>query len=138
LTISLGCQQSNDAVTVQVFVAEEQPGEGLSEMRLSGWGQQETFYLHGEVLLDNSDIDSASVVPWRGYPAVEIMLSEEGRERFTRITSENIGNRLGFLVNGQLVCAPVVRDTIVKGKALINGEFSEEEALRIAKGLNRQ
>jgi preprotein translocase subunit SecD len=101
----------------------------------SGWGRTETFYLHDEVLLTESDIVKASVVTLQKYPAVEVIFSEAGREKFAQITAQNINKHLGVLVNGELVCVPLIRDTVSIGKAIINGDFSEEEARRIANKL---
>jgi preprotein translocase subunit SecD len=75
------------------------------------------------------------VVSWGEGRAVEILLTPAGRERFAEISAEYIGEHLGILLDGRLVAAPIVRDTILGGRAVITGDFSGEEAQRIADGL---
>ena len=42
---------------------------------------------------------------------------------------------LAMLLDGQLISAPIVREKIPGGKAVIAGRFSPEEAQRIADGI---
>jgi len=139
LTILLiaACRSDGSKVSIEVRAAETEPGEGLEEVDYSAWGHTETFYLHDEVFLTESDIRSASVVAWKEFPAVEVLLTEKGRDIFADATGRHIGKRLAILVNGRLACVPIVRDTIQEGKILINGDFSEEKARDIAEALTR-
>jgi preprotein translocase subunit SecD len=137
LIVGIGCQTRHSQVTVTIRAAEQQPGEGLEKTSFSGWGNTETFYLHDEILMTDSAISSASVVSWEGHPAVEAVLTDEGGKRFAEVTAHHIGKHLAIMVDGHVVCAPVVRDTITQGKFLINGDFSGEQARRIADGLTR-
>lgn len=133
-----GCPAGDSEVSVEVRAAETEPGYDLEEMEYSAWGHTETFYLHDDVFLTESDIQSASVVTWKKFPAVEVLLTERGREIFAEVTGLHIGKRLAVLVNGRLACVPIVRDTIRQGKILINGDFSEERAREIAEALTRR
>jgi len=128
----LGCAQQS-GVTVEFRLAETEPAEGLTLMTCTASG--ESFYLHDEILLSNADIESASPDSWDGRPTVALTFTEAGREKFARLTEENIGGRVGMLVDGELVTAPVIRAPILEGKAVINGDFTEEEATRIAAGI---
>jgi preprotein translocase subunit SecD len=120
-------------VTLEFRVAETEPGEGLTEMTL--FGTDEVFYLHDHVLMSNSDVDTAYVTEFRKEIAVEVLFTDPGRISFARITRENMGKRIGIIVDGKLVTAPVVRAQVRQGKAVINGNFTEEEAQRIARGI---
>jgi preprotein translocase subunit SecD len=42
-----------------------------------------------------------------------------------------------MVVDGTLLSAPVIRDTILFGRAQITGDFSEQEAERLADALSR-
>lgn len=132
------CHKQNQSVSIQFRIAEEQPAEGLTEKIFSGWGTQKTFYLHDEVLLAEEDIVSASVIMLREHPAVEVVFSEAGREQFAQLTEENVGKRLGMVIEGKLVCAPMIRAPITTGKAIIEGDLLPDEAQRIARGLLRK
>lgn len=131
-----GCERAPEQrarVAVEFRIAETEPGEGLTEVSLPISG--ETFYLHDDVVLTNAEIASATVVRWHGHPAVEVTLNEEGTEQFAGVTESNISKRLAMLVDGKLVCAPVIRAPILVGKAIVVGDFSEKEARRIANGV---
>ena len=134
----VGCRSDDSKVSIEVRAAETAPGRDLEEVEYSGWGHTETFFLHDEVLLTESEIQSASVVAWKESPAVEVLLTEKGRDIFAEVTGRHIGKRLAVLVNGRVACVPIVRDTIQEGKLLINGDFSEERARDIAEGLTRR
>lgn len=136
--IAGGCGESKQeigSVVLEIRLAEEEPGEGLTRMTMTAWGGTDAFYLHDEVLMDNSDIESASVTKWRDNPAVEILFTPQGGEEFARLTSDNVGKRMAIIVNGQLLTAPIIRASVTSGRAIINGEFTEDEAQRIARGL---
>ena len=74
----------------------------------------------------------------QGRPAVELILTSEGAKKFEELTAQNVGKKCGMLVNGKLLSAPIIRDTISVGRAIIAGIFTEAEAEHIAKGLNQQ
>jgi preprotein translocase subunit SecD len=134
LLIVLGCAQQ-EGVTVEFRLAQPEPAEGLTLVVLAASG--ESFYLHDEVLLSNADIECASPGSWDGRPTVALTFTEAGREKFAQLTEENVGGRVGILLDGELVTAPVIRAPIYEGKAVINGNFTEQEAKRIAAGIIR-
>lgn len=131
----VSCETPESSVTLEIRRAEPEPGPGLTKMVFSGWGHADTFYVADEVLLSNADVDSAAVVAWGESRAVEVVFTARGRERFGQVTAEHLGSHLGILVDGQLISAPVVKDTITGGRAVISGDFSEAEAQRIARGI---
>jgi preprotein translocase subunit SecD len=137
LTVA-GCGEKPQPVSVEFRLADRTPAEGLTEMVFSGWGQKDTFYLHNEVLLSEEDIGVASVTTEQESPAVAIRFSQVGTKKFADVTGSNIGRHLGMVVDGSLLSAPLIRDTITVGRAIITGDMSEQEAQRIADGLNRK
>jgi preprotein translocase subunit SecD len=68
---------------------------------------------------------------------IEITLNENGKEKFSTITSENIGNMIGIFINGELVMAPNIMDRIDSGKALITTSYGEEEAQSLVDKINQ-
>lgn len=125
-----------EMVKVEFCLAETEPAEGLTEVTLSSSGEK--FYLHDEVLMSNYDVQIAFPVVWEGKSVVELTFTEAGKVRFAMLTEENVGKRIGILVDGELVSAPIVRAPITEGKAIIAGDFSEEEAHQIAAGIMRR
>jgi SecD/SecF fusion protein len=120
-------------VVVEFRLAQTEPGVGLVEFVLPV--SEETFYLRSEVAIGNADVASASVIQHGQRPAVELLLTQEGAARFAEFTKANLKRRVGIVVDGKLVSAPVINAPITGGRALVIGDFGEEEALRIARGL---
>jgi preprotein translocase subunit SecD len=129
----LGCAKQTDRATIEFRLVETAPAEGLTEMVCAASG--ELFYLHDEVLISNADIDTAFISKWNNRPVVELLFTEDGREQFAQLTEENIHRRVGMLVDGQLVSAPIINAPIPQGRAIIDGNFSEQEVRRVAEGI---
>jgi preprotein translocase subunit SecD len=133
--VAVGCS-SDDRVTVEFRLAGTEPAEGLTEVVLSFTGER--FYLHDEVLLSDEDISRASATLHNNQHAVDVVLTSAGREKWATATKENVGKRVAMIVNGRLISAPRINAPILKGRAVLMGDFSKEEALRIAEGLTQQ
>lgn len=67
---------------------------------------------------------------------VRLNFNEEGKQLFAKITEENIGKPLAIVLDGQIIQAPRVNDTITNGEAYITGGFTPEEAKLLATRLN--
>ncbi len=130
----LGCSEPNQ-VTLEFRIAEDEPAPGLTELVFEPTGER--FYLHDEVLVDQSDVDSAVAVMQDGRWAVEVVLTSVGTHRFEELTERNMGKRCGIVLNGHLVSAPRIVAPIRVGRAIVTSEFTEEEARRVARGLSR-
>ncbi len=70
-----------------------------------------------------------------GWGEIQIDFNSEAANQFGKITSANIGKRLGIVLNGQLCSAPILCEPILDGRAQITGNFSEDEAKSIAAAL---
>jgi len=69
-------------------------------------------------------------------PLILLQFNKEGSLLFEELTKENIGLPLAIFLDGTLLQAPIVQDTISGGRAQITGNFSVKEAQRIARELN--
>jgi len=93
---------------------------------------------------DGSIIERAGVAQLpNGSFEVTLKMTGEGADVFTRVTkkiseknSYNSVGRLAIVLDGELVSAPSVRDTIAGGRASISGNFSQREAIELANVLN--
>ena len=101
--------------SVEFRLAETEYDIELEEATMKG--TDEVFYLHRDVLMNNNDIKDAFYTLWHGRPSIELIFTEEGREKFTKITNENISGHLGMLINNELVTAPIIIDQITEGRA---------------------
>jgi preprotein translocase subunit SecD len=63
---------------------------------------------------------------------VSVTFDSTGAELLERITGENIGRRLAIVVDNEVYSAPVIRQRVSGGEAVIEGAFTIEEARDIA------
>lgn len=69
-------------------------------------------------------------------PFVEIQFDQEGGAMFEALTAKNVGKPIAIFVGGQLISAPMVNEAIAGGTAIIQGNFTTEEAQTLARDLN--
>ena len=70
-----------------------------------------------------------------GQSEIQLEFNSEGAKQFGKITTDNVGKRLGIVLDGQLYAAPYLNEPILGGRAQITGNFTEEEAEELAAGL---
>ncbi|MDD3694309.1 MAG: protein translocase subunit SecD [Candidatus Pacebacteria bacterium] len=69
-------------------------------------------------------------------PIISISFNKEGADLFEKITKENVGKTLAIYLDGNLISAPVVNTAISGGQAVIEGNFSLDEAKEMVGRLN--
>ncbi len=133
-----GCtptRETERTVVVEFVLAEIEPIDGYREIHAERLNER--FYLDPQVLLNTSDIESASVSERMGLPAVEITFTEAGGKKLAEATHMNRGKRLAILIDGRLVMAPHIMEKIEDGKAVISG-ITDEEAKHITAGIENR
>src|SRR5713101_4047255 len=63
---------------------------------------------------------------------VQLKFDSEGAKQFGRITEQYKGHRFAIVLDGLIQSAPVIRDAIYGGDAVITGRFTEKEARGLA------
>tara|TARA_B100001057_G_scaffold423727_1_gene446056 strand:- start:594 stop:2147 length:1554 start_codon:yes stop_codon:yes gene_type:complete len=63
---------------------------------------------------------------------VTFSLDRVGAKRFGKATSTGIGKRLAIILDGKIISAPVIRDTIATGSGQISGGFNFKSATDLA------
>jgi hypothetical protein len=136
---------ASPTVKLEIRRAADKPAEGLAEVTVTVRNSTHKVYMHKEAIIDNADIVSAEVVKDKTVAArndpegerfgVEVKLTKEGQEKFTKLTTDSVGQPIAILIDGQIVSAPFVRAPIASRKIEILGDFKEAEAERIAKGI---
>lgn len=71
-----------------------------------------------------------------GKPEVGLEFTNEGGKLFETITKRNIGKPLGIFLDDLLISAPIVQEAITGGQAVISGNFTLEEAKKLAISIN--
>lgn len=88
--------------------------------------------------LTGSDLKKSTVQfdPQNGQPSVGLEFSSTGGEKFASLTEANIGKPLAIFLDGIPISTPVVEQRIDGGQAIINGNFTLDEAKNLALTLN--
>jgi len=125
------------AVRFEVRLAEDAPANGLRAVTVPG--SSRTIYLHPDIVVTNSDIAQAQVIPG-GSPAtfgVSIAFTRDGATKVSNATQGHVGKPVAILIDGAVVAAPTLRSAI-SASAVISGDFTKAEADRIASGILRR
>ncbi len=67
-----------------------------------------------------------------GTYSVNLQFNLEGANLFFKTTADNVGKRMAIVLDGTVYSAPVIRDAIGGGNAVITGSFTVDEASRLA------
>jgi len=74
--------------------------------------------------------------PTTNAPQVGLTFNSEGRKLFSQMTKSHVGDYIGIFLDDHLIQAPVVREEIPNGQAVISGGFTLEEAQTLVRNLN--
>ncbi|WP_440614385.1 protein translocase subunit SecD [Candidatus Pelagibacter sp. HIMB1748] len=97
--------------------------DGLEEATVS-----KRIIISGENLLDaQPKMDTQN-----NQTVVNFTLDRVGAKRFGKATSTGIGKQLAIVLDGEVISAPVVRDTIASGSGQISGGFTFQSATDLA------
>ncbi len=88
--------------------------------------------------LTGKDIKKASLTfsQQDGRPQVALAFTEKGAKLFAEITKRNINKPLAIVIDNSLITAPIVKQEIIDGNAVISGNFSVDEAKKLAIAIN--
>jgi len=71
-----------------------------------------------------------------GSPQVAISFSSDGAKKFAGVTRRLVGKPLAIFLDQMPITSPVVKQEITDGAAVINGQFTQEQAKNLALQLN--
>ncbi|MCX5873518.1 MAG: protein translocase subunit SecD [Deltaproteobacteria bacterium] len=91
------------------------------------------FLVKKQVLLTGDLLTDSRVQPDRGGRMIIGMeFNRLGAQQFERITGEHVRERLAIVLDNRIYSAPVIKDRISGGSAIIEGMFSPDEAHDLA------
>ena len=119
LTFRFVTNDENDRFGVEKLKFEN----GIEEATVS-----KRIIISGENLLDaQPKMDTQA-----NQTIVSFTLDRVGAKRFGKATSTGIGKQLAIVLDGKIISAPVVRDTIASGSGQISGGFTFQTATDLA------
>jgi preprotein translocase subunit SecD len=88
--------------------------------------------------LNGQYLESAQLVFAQGTnePTVSLQFNAEGTKLFAQLTKANVGKVIAIYLDGQVISAPVVREAITDGTAVISGNFTPDQARSLVSSLN--
>ena len=119
LTFRFVTNNNEDSFGAEKLKFEENDEEAIVSKRI---------ILSGDNLLDaqprmNSETNET---------VVSFTLDRVGAKRFGKATSTGIGKQLAIVLDGKIISAPVIRDTIASGSGQISGGFTFQSATDLA------
>lgn len=127
-------QVGDDRITVEIpgvtdanAILEELGNPGSLEFQLSDG----TVFMTGDQVSDAQATTTTDTYGNKEY-IVQLSLNDEGAEIFGTVTSENVGNVLPIVYDGEIISYPTVQSAITGGTAQISGMDSFEEAQNLA------
>jgi protein-export membrane protein SecD len=119
-------------LTFRFVSNDNQDSFGVEKLEYEG-GSSEDFVskriiLSGENLLDAQPRMNNQT----NETVVSFTLDRVGAKRFGKATSSNIGRQLAIVLDGKIISAPVIRDTIAGGNGQISGGFTFQSATDLA------
>jgi TonB family protein len=126
---AIGLQARDTALEVRL--AELQPGSGLREATLDS-GQR--IYMRTEPVVTGADVTAANVVDAGGRYSINVAFNATASDRLAQATKTHLGRPIAIVLDGKVIAAPTLR-SMIRGSAVITGDFSRAQAERIAAGL---
>jgi len=119
LTFRFVTSNENDRFGVEKLKYED----GIEEATVS-----KRIIISGDNLLDaQPQMDTQT-----NQTIVSFSLDRVGAKRFGKATSTGIGKQLAIVLDGKIISAPVIRDTIASGSGQISGGFTFQSATDLA------
>jgi protein-export membrane protein SecD len=125
MTFHMECSEaSTDGVT---------PPPGCERIE-SAEGDEPPMMVETRALLSGDDLADAqpSFHQQTGQPIVTFRFNTRGARIFADVTQQSVGRRFAVVLDDKYITAPVIRDAILGGSGLIEGNFTVESATNLS------
>lgn len=96
-----------------------------------------TFFVSSALTGKYLKTANVRIHPQTGLPVVALEFDKEGAKIFADLTKKYINKPIAIYLDNNLISAPIVREEINTGEAIIEGRFSLEEARELASKLKQ-
>jgi SecD/SecF fusion protein len=98
--------------------------------------EKRVYFVQVKPEMDGRDISDAYLTTDQfGQRQISLEFNASGAKIFGDVTRANVGRQMAIVLDGKLYSAPVIRDAIEGGHAVITGQFSKEEGENISNAL---
>ena len=92
----------------------------------------ENYVVETRIMVSGENLSNAQSTFQEGQPVVSIRFDSIGAKRFGQATSENVGQPFAIILDGEVISAPVIREPILGGRAVISGNFTPQDTEDLA------
>ncbi len=126
LTFHLVDDENNSALSANI--------EPFGKMIVSDIYDDSTKYLLDKRALVGGEnlVDAKGTFDQTEGHAVSFRFDTEGAQKFGKITTANVGNRLAVVLDGVVITAPRINSPITGGSGIITGNFNAQDAADLA------
>ena len=98
------------------------------------------YFLSKDILIDRNDIEYAkSEKDEYGSNNIFIQFNSKGTEKLSSITDDaNRNRKVGIIIDNRLIVITVIKVHVTNGKAMINGNFTDQEVKDIVRRINKK
>ena len=134
LFVLFGCAKQK-VINVSFHLESDQIKLETFKKKLKGKKEQD-FIFEKKILLDNSHIRYVQVLKnsSNSYDIV-LHLTDQASKRLSSISKKHIGKRLGIIIDGTLIMAPIILSPLVTPSILVKGNFTRSKAAELANGI---
>ncbi|MFP4497745.1 MAG: SecDF P1 head subdomain-containing protein [Vulcanimicrobiota bacterium] len=121
-------------MSFRIYLSADSEEESV---RMRVMGTREAIYFERRPIFTNHDVEYAELYFTRdGSPEIYIAFYPDMEEELARITAENVGKRLGIVISGRCLHAPLITEKVETGGVIIYGKISEMKAENIIDAIN--
>lgn len=122
-------------VFLELRLAEVMPVRGLAfEAQLKN--SQQKVFVHYTAVATHTDVLNARVLDTAGPAEIALTLTPEAGAALASATTKHAGRPLAIILDGEVVSVLTIRSPL-GAEVVFSGDFTREEAGRIAAGLRR-
>ncbi len=103
--------------------------------------EKHSFYVrHGDIIKAEYKTPDKGLIGFMNpepvmAPIISVEFSKSRANEFAKFTQESVGRRVAIIIDGAVVSAPKMMQSIEHGKLIITGPWTDEEARAIVKKL---
>ena len=131
LIVPVGLLFGKDEVPFMMARILKEPTSYTQPMRLKSQYKylhqvDSTYYVDREVAIGIEDIEEASAKKTlMGSWSITVIFTETGKEKFSKLTKECIGQPLAILIDNELWAVPIIREQLTGGAAQFSGMYEQ-------------